>query len=279
MATQAPVQPSRRGRRAAPRLSDAQLQEMMALLRGADSTELKVTIPYENQFATVRGLPLDPVESQPRQVYFFDTPDLALNKAGIIVRARRIQGGKGDTVVKLRPVIPNELPADLRADPSFVVEVDALPGGYMCSASFKGKTTGGDIWNVIKDGRPLRKLLSKPQRAFFRERAPEGIDLDGLAVLGPIFLLKGRFDAEMGDALHPVVRPMVVELWFYPDGSRILELSTKCAPADAFTVAVEARSYLKSRGVDLTGVQQTKTKSALEYYASQMKPPRRRRAS
>ena len=52
----------------------------------------------------MRGLPIDPVESQPRQVYFFDTPDLALSKAGIIVRARRIQGGKGDTVVKLRPV-------------------------------------------------------------------------------------------------------------------------------------------------------------------------------
>ena len=278
MATEAPVRPSGRPRTGAPRLSDEQLQEMMALLRGADSTELKVTIPYENQFATVRGLPIDPVESQPRQVYFFDTPDLALNKAGIIVRARRIQGGKGDTVVKLRPVVPNELPAELRADPSFVVEVDALPGGYMCSASFKGKTTGADIWGVIRDGRPLRKLLSKPQRAFFRERAPEGIDLDGLSVLGPIFLLKGRFDAEMGDRLHPVVRPMVVELWFYPDGSRILELSTKCAPAEAFAVAVEARTYLKNRGVDLTGVQQTKTKTALEYYAAQMKP-RRRRAS
>jgi hypothetical protein len=52
----------------------------------------------------------------------------------------------------------------------------------------------------------------------------------------------------------------------------------KCSPVEAFAVAVEARSYLKGRGIDLTGVQQTKTKTALEYYAAQLKP-RRRRAS
>ena len=37
---------------------------------------------------------------------------------------------------------------------------------------------------------------------------------------------------------------MVAELWLYPDGSRILELSTKCPPAEAFQVAAEARAYL-----------------------------------
>jgi hypothetical protein len=29
-------------------------------------------------------------------------------------------------------------------------------------------------------------------------------------------------------------RRMVAELWFYPDGSRTLELSTKCLPAETF---------------------------------------------
>ena len=56
MATEARARPTARTGNASPRLSDEQLQEMMALLRGADSTELKVTIPYEQQFATVRGL-------------------------------------------------------------------------------------------------------------------------------------------------------------------------------------------------------------------------------
>ena len=59
-------------------------------------------------------------------------------------------------------------------------------------------------------------------------------------------------------------------MWLYPDGSRILELSTKCAPAEAFNVAAETRAYLAGRGVVLTGVQQTKTRTALEYYAKQL---------
>ena len=68
------------------------------LLKGADTVELKVSIPTDAQRATIQGLPLDPVEAQPRQIFFFDTPDLALNQAGVVVRARRIQGGRGDTV-------------------------------------------------------------------------------------------------------------------------------------------------------------------------------------
>ena len=70
-------------RRVAPRLSADDLQKLVALLSGADSTELKLTVPPASHRDTIQGLPIDPVESQPRQVYFFDTPDLALNKAGV----------------------------------------------------------------------------------------------------------------------------------------------------------------------------------------------------
>ena len=169
------------------RMTDEELTSLMGLLRGADSTELKLTVPPASHRDTVQGLPLDPVETQPRQVYFFDTPDLALNRAGLVVRARRIQGGKGDTVIKLRPVDPADLSPELRADASFNVEVDVLPGGYVCSASFKGRTDGAQIWDAVRGGRPLRKLFSKPQRAFFQQHAPEGIDLDALIPLGPTF--------------------------------------------------------------------------------------------
>ncbi len=87
-----------------------------------------MTVLPDEQRATVSSLPIDPVEAQPRQVFFFDTPDLRLNQAGVVVRARRIQGGRGDTVVKLRPVVPDELPEELRKSPAFNVEVDVLPG-------------------------------------------------------------------------------------------------------------------------------------------------------
>ena len=62
--------------------------------------------PDADQSSAVEALGMDPLDAQIRQVYFFDTPDLALNKAGVVIRARRIQGRKHDSVVKLRPVVP-----------------------------------------------------------------------------------------------------------------------------------------------------------------------------
>src|SRR6476646_6646344 len=109
--------------------------ELLATMRASDSIELKVTVPTSSHRATIAGLPLDPVEAQPRQVFFFDTPDLKLNQAGVVVRARLIQGGRGDTVIKLRPVVPNDLPEELRKSPAFNVEDDVLPGFFgICSA-------------------------------------------------------------------------------------------------------------------------------------------------
>jgi hypothetical protein len=56
-------------------------------------------------------------------------------------------------------------------------------------------------------------------------------------------------------------------MWLYPDGSRILELSTRCGTTEAFQVAAELRSFLATRGIDISGEQQTKTRKALDYFA------------
>jgi hypothetical protein len=65
-------------------------------------------------------------------------------------------------------------------------------------------------------------------------------------------------------------RRLVGEMWLYPNGTRILELSTKCVPGEAFQVAAEARAFLSSKGVDLAAKQQTKTKTALQFFAKQL---------
>jgi hypothetical protein len=61
-------------------------------------------------------------------------------------------------------------------------------------------------------------------------------------VLGPITLLKLKFSAA------EYARPLVTELWFYPDGSRILELSIKCPPSQAFQVAAEGKGSADRTG-------------------------------
>ena len=112
---------------------------MLALSAGSDSVELKLTVPEADHRSAVAALGLDPLDAQIRLVSFFDTPDLALNRAGLIVRARRVQGREDDSVIKLRPVVPEQLPDELRHAPGMVVELDAMPGGYVCSASLKAR--------------------------------------------------------------------------------------------------------------------------------------------
>ena len=130
------------------------------------------------------ALGMDPLDAQIRQVYFFETPDLALDKAGLVVRARRAQRKGDDSVVKLRPVVPTELPRGLRESPRFGVEVDAMPGGFVCSGSMKG-APGADVRETVMpaSGR-IRKLFSKEQRALFAAHAPEGLELDDLRCWG-----------------------------------------------------------------------------------------------
>jgi hypothetical protein len=245
-------------------LSDDQLQELVELVKEVDSVELKLTIPESAHFTTVRALDLDPLQAQIRQVFFFDTPDLQLDKQGLVARARRSQKKGDDTVVKLRPVVPSELPASLRESPSFGVEVDASPKGYVCSGSLKGVPSRADVRAAASGAQPLSKLFSKEQRALFAEHAPEGITMDDLIVLGPLFVLKLKGSPE------GFGRKLVTELWLYPDGSRILELSTKAEPAEAFQAAAETRAFLTSRGIDVGSEQQTKTRTALKYFAKQL---------
>ena len=245
--------------------SDAELARLLETLKGADSVELKLTVPEPHQRAATSALELDPLEAQIRQVFFFDTPDLALDAHGVVARARRIQGKGGDSIVKLRPVVPSELPGDLRLSKAFRVEVDALPGGFVCSATLKGTPDPADVLRAARGALPLGKLFSKEQRRLFSAHAPEGVGLDDLVVLGPIFVLKLRFvPPELG-------RKAVAEIWIYPDGSRILELSTRCETGEAFQVAAEMRAFLAGRGVDLSGEQETKTRKALEYFSRELK--------
>ena len=247
-------------------LSGDQVVAMFKLIKGANSVELKLSVPLTSHRATIKSIGLDPVEAQPRQAFFFDTPDLALNKAGVVVRARRTQGGTADTVIKLRPVDPSTIDPELRRSAAFKVEVDVMPGGFVCSASFKGVCTGKEVLDVTAGKMPLRKLFSKEQRAFFDAHAPAGITMDQLVILGPTFLLKAKHQPKDFD------RPIVVEMWLYPDGARVLEVSTKCLPKEAFEFGDQFKAYLAAQGIVLGADQSAKTKSSLEYFSARLEP-------
>jgi len=101
---------------------------------------------------------------------------------------------------------------------------------------------------------------------FFKEHAPRTIGnktkMNSLLTLGPLFVLKGKLKPKK------LARGLTVELWLFPDGSRNLEVSTKCMPNEAFTAAEELRTFLDARGVEIANGQETKTAAAMKFFAA-----------
>jgi len=239
-------------------------KELLHLVRNSKSVELKLSVPMEQHQSAAMSIGLDAVESQVRHVYFFDTAELALNRAGVIVRARRRPGGRADTVIKLRPIDPGMIDAELRRSKAFKVEVDAMPGGlFVCSGSYKGIATGQEVLDVTQGRMPLRKLFSKEQLAFYNAHAPAGIDMNSLLAHGPILLLKLKHRPK------GFPRGVTAEVWAWKDGKHILEISTTCEPAEAFQVGVEFKSFLEEHGIDLGAKQETKTKTAMQKFLTE----------
>jgi hypothetical protein len=234
---------------------------MLKHFKFVDSIEFKLSVPDSDRASVVRALEMDVLKAELRQAVFFDTADLKLSRGGVVLRARRTPKG-GDAIVKLRPVVPEDLPLKLRRSNSFKVEVDAMPGSIICSGTLKAKADNDEVNEVLQGKLPIRKLFLPEQRAFYKQHAPTGVDMDSLIPLGPINIAKLKFQPR---GLRD--RAMVAELWFYPDGSRILELSTKCLRTETFQVLAETRAFLTLRGVPLDGAQETKTRKALDYFS------------
>jgi hypothetical protein len=242
-------------------LRDERIAEALDLFKDAHSVEVKLTVPDTDRLSAIRALDIDVLKAELRQVVFFDTRDLRLSGGGMVVRARRIPGG-GDTVVKLRPLIPADIPHKIILSSRFKIEIDVMPGVLVCSGSLKGKADNSDVRAVLVGKRPIQKLFQPEQRFLFRKQAPEGIDFDSLIPFGPINVAKAKFSHQNG-----AKRKALAELWFYPDGSRILELSTKCALDEAFQVAAEFRAFLMRKSIPITAGQQTKTRKAMDYFS------------
>ena len=241
--------------------NDTRIAEARSLFKDADSVELKMTVADGDRNSAIAALGLDVLDAELRQVVFFDTPDLTLDHAGIIVRSRRARKG-GDSVIKLRPLAPGTVPAKLRHSSSFKIEVDVTPGGIVCSGSLKADAGNGEIKKVLAGKKPIHKLFSPQQEALYAKHAPEGLEMDALIPFGPINVAKLKLTLEISGG-----HDAVAELWFYPDSSRILELSIKCARDEAFQVLAEARAVLLDHGIQYAAEQQTKTRKALEYFS------------
>jgi hypothetical protein len=248
-------------------LPDGELDQLLTLSREADRVELKITVPGAAHDATCAALGVDFAGGTACQVYYLDTRDRALQRDGVVVRVRSTDRAADDSVIKLRPVSPGSIPAALRRSKRFVVEIDEMPGGYVCSGALKARLGVHDVEQAMARRRPLRALFSKPQLRLLAAHLPRQARIDDLAVFGPVDARRRKL---VPDGLG---RILLAEQWTFPDGSRILELSARCPPDAAVRVAARLAAVLRAYGVDLTAPQETKTHATLNFFSTRPATP------
>ena len=229
---------------------------------GADAIEIKATIPQRQIAGALKRYKLTPRNDNERLVYFFDTPDLRLLKAGIIVRARRVIGGVHNSTIKFRPVEAEKVGRGWHKYPDFKIEVDASEKGFVKSASFSMPVQKGLIKRVVGREEHAATLFTKAQEKFLREMRGPRIDFAKLKVMGP--LKAQRWDFE--DPACPW--PITAELWWREDGERLMEMSVKAKAVQAAAVMAGFMAFLIEVGAERDAGQLAKTRWALDYYAA-----------
>lgn len=191
-------------------------------------------------------------------MYFLDTPDLDLDRCGVVLRVRSGGRGGADAVVKVRegsrPGRSSALGRHLD------LEADVLPDRVYWSTSLKRRLRPRDLDAVERRRKAPVTLFSREQHALLRCAAAD-LDLDELECFGPVVAVRRRVRR------IPAADVIWIETWTYPDGSRIAEVSTKCWPERALAVAAELSALLAEHSVELSDVQHTKAHSTVEFFA------------
>lgn len=252
--------PERQAAKQAWRLPGADLDRMFLLCREVGHVELKFTVA-EASFDAVRELIAVGAE-RVRKVYYLDTPDLTLRRHGVLARVRGGQR-RNDSVVKLRPIDPDGVPAGLRRCEDFTVEVDVTPDSFICSGALKRRLGRNTVERAVEGRSRLRALFSDQQIALLDSRLSGRVTVDDLEPLGPVEVHRTRpRDGEPGGGLE-------LQEWMYPDGLRLLEVSTRCTAEDLLQTAVQAKAFLDRNDIEQAGPCPTKADTTLDYFTRQ----------
>ncbi|NUP46893.1 MAG: adenylate cyclase [Catenulispora sp.] len=233
------------------------LDRMFTLVREVGRVELKFTVADASHEAVRSALGVG--SERIRNVYYLDTPDLTLRHHGVLARVR---GGQrpNDSVVKLRPIDPGRVPASMRRCPEFTVEVDVTPDSFICSGALKRRLGRRVVERAVAGEYGLRTLFSEQQLTLLAGRLPEKVSVDRLEALGPVEVHRTR-PRHDGPG-----RGLELQEWTYPDGSRLLEVSTRCSAEQLLQTAAHAKSFLDRHGIAQSGPCPTKADATLEYF-------------
>lgn len=206
-----------------------------------------------------------------RQVWFLDDltegtrPALPLMNAGIVLRLRRRENGKGDSTVKLRPCRRSQLigvwhSAD-RDDPEYRIEGDWSGPRHVLAASCEAALEPDTLDAVIAGGHALADAFTDAQHDFLEECADLRVALSGLSPLNAItstqwkeLSLAGRDD-------------VAAERWTVA-GMDFLELSIHTTAVYAAALQQTLTDDIVSRGLKLDDGDTTKTERVMTRLAA-----------
>ena len=231
---------------------------------GTEAIEVKVTVVERCEMMALRKFGLTRKNGERRRIFFYDTRKLTLFKRGVCLRGRGMNGGECDSTVKIRPVEPKRLAGKWREKSGFKVEADAIGPKVIRSASFTTAQKSKEIDKVARGGRPIMKLFSDEQETFLREMAPIEVDFAKLVPLGPVAVLRWKFRHE------GLPYELCVEEWRLPDGRDVIEISIKAKRAEAAAAQAALEGFLAELGIAPQIRAQTKTRTALEYFAARI---------
>jgi hypothetical protein len=235
------------------------------MLEGAERIEIKATVPQKQVKAALARYKLTQNNDDERFIYFFDTPQLELLKAGIIARARRVIGGEHDSTIKFRPVDAAKVARRWRKFRDFKIEADASEKGVVKSASLTMPVAKGLIKRVVAGEKRIPALFTEEQEEFLKEMAGRVPDLNKLAVLGPLHAQRWDFE----DPACPW--PITAELWRRADRATLMEVSVKAPAIQGAAVMAGFMAFLAEVGAERDNSQQAKTHWALDHYAARLR--------
>jgi hypothetical protein len=145
---------------------------------------------------------------------------------------------------------------------SFTAEVDVVPEGFTCSAGLAGTVDDALVRRVARGRAAVAELLTEGQHRFCASQDTDPPPLDRLMVLGPLHVVQHKA------RLPELDRPLRARHWYFPDGSRRVDLSARCGPEEAVDVTRAVKDALAGRGLALEGDRETLLRRTLMHLAA-----------
>ncbi|WP_380878551.1 hypothetical protein ACFB49_17410 [Sphingomonas sp. DBB INV C78] len=228
---------------------------------GMDAVEIKVTIRPDQELRAERAMEVNEDTADIRLIYFYDTADLDLFEAGVALRARLVKGDDDDSTVKFRTEKRATVSQEWMDLEGFKLEADCVGERAVFSASLTHLQKRDEIDEVANGERPIHRLFCQDQERFFKEVYKGPNDFENLCVMGPIRVLRWKLEHK------GFPHRLTVEEWRLPNGDDLVEVSIKVPPDEARSAQKAFCDHLEKLGLDPQGAQETKTRTALQYFA------------